>query len=476
MLRHYYPLILVACATANAWAAPIDETSPPEDSPSSESSPDDRLYFWRSIEGRFGGPTSGTANGQIDLARQSLLAGDVDKSLQYLKEAVVADPTLPPEVLMLAYLYMANNNWQNGKIALEQAVKHHRDHPEVYQACGQVALAEGRIADAWVHLAQAQRMAPPSAWNKEKRRDFQSRCFAGIVAVSEQWEDWEMAAKMFGRWEAAVPLDANALGRWGKAQLFSGNKEAALELLSRAHQLDPSMNPPEIAMAALYTEKGMYDEAEATYQMAAKKYPNDSRVWFEFAGSRLLAGNSGEAREYLEKAAKIGSHAEKLRIELPLLSGLVARSEKRYQDAEGYFTDVLKLSPGHPVALMQLPLVLVETDDSSAHQRALQMAMIYAQKHPNSPQALTSLGWVQYRLGQQKEAEAALGKAVMLSGNNSDGETLFFLAQSMLANGKAQQAEPYVQMLRAAVQGHQLFILRDDARKWLDSVALAFGN
>ena len=125
------------------------------------------------------------------------------------------------------------------------------------------------------------------------------------------------------------------------------------------------------------------------------------------------------------------------------------------------------------MALTQLPLVLVE-QDAAAGQRALQIALINAQKNPSSAPALATLGWVRFRLGKNAEAEEDLKRAVTLSGNNIIGETLFFLTQVLLTNSKAAEAEPYVGMLQAAVEQLQLFILRNEARKWLKSVALAF--
>lgn len=478
MSRFALPLLLVVSISQSAISAPIDAES--------SSKQTSHAGFWDPIKSRFGDPaenpplalggTAAQAEEDLQSARENLLAGQVDQSLEHLKSAADTDPSLPPEVLMMAYIYLANNKWLEGKVALEQAAIHHRDHPEVYQACGQVALAEGRLADAWVHLLHARQLAMPSSWNEEKQRGFQAKCYAGLARVSERRNDWRTAAEMFRRWGSVAPLDANLFGRWGKALLFSGDKNAALEVLGRAHKLDPSMNPPELAIAALYTEIGNYEAAAAAYERAAENHPDDSRVYFEYAGSALLAGRDDEARRHLNKAIEIGSHYEKLQVDLPLLHGMISRSQGKFEDAERRFTHVLKQSPGHPVALAQLPLVLVEQEDDSSRQRALQMAMINAQKNPGSPQARASLGWVQYRMGQRAEAEETLNQAVALAGNNVDGETLYFLVQVMLANGKAQQAEPYVRMLQEAVRSPRLFILRDDARKWLDSVALAFGR
>ncbi len=115
--------------------------------------------------------------------------------------------------------------------------------------------------------------------------------------------------------------------------------------------------------------------------------------------------------------------------------------------------------------------MLVEQKDEAKHRQALQIAIIHAQKNPDSPQAQAALGWIQFRLGQKQEAEASLRMAA--SGAVIDGETAYYLAQVLLANGKAHEAEPVIAMLRASVASPKLFLLREEAREWLDSVSFA---
>jgi Flp pilus assembly protein TadD len=97
--------------------------------------------------------------------------------------------------------------------------------------------------------------------------------------------------------------------------------------------------------------------------------------------------------------------------------------------------------------------------------------MLYAEKNSTDLQLRASLGWVQFKNGKVKEAEESLLQAASTSA--VDGETLYFLAQVLLANGKAKEASPVLVALRNAVLSPKVFLQRDAARKWLDSVAFA---
>jgi tetratricopeptide (TPR) repeat protein len=290
-----------------------------------------------------------------------------------------------------------------------------------------------------------------------------------LAAVSEARNDWTTSVELFARWNELGTFSANDYTRWARSLLLAGERQEALKKLQQAHALDASLNPAELALAALLTENNDFQEANNWYTIAEKKYPDDQRVYFEYAGALLLAGKSAAAEEKLDLLeAKVKQHS--LRLDVALLRGLIARSQKQYDAAEVQFTTVLKTIPGHPTALQHLPLVLVEQASNSKRNRALQIALLHAQQQPQSATALSTLGWVQFRLGKP-EAEDTLIAAASLPGRNA--ETLYFTAQALMAAGKAEQCGRYLEALRGHITKPQLFVLRSEAQEWLDTLVLA---
>lgn len=437
-------------------------SSDPQPISSAALSPSSEASSWKFDE-RFQHPA-------VSAAIEQIQSGKVHQALQQLRAAAMEDPSMPPELLMMAYILLRNQRWNEGAVALEKAAVLHKDHPEVYQACGQFALMQDRNTDAWSHFQLALRVPIPEEWNDEQKKEFLLRCFVGLAAVSENRRDWQEAAHAFEQWSELEQLDAVTHYRWAKALLHAQAVEKAFKRLKEAHRLEPALNPPELMIAALYTEMGQFEKAAAWYETAVEKYPGDSRVHYEYAGSLLLAGHTSQSREQLQKAAEGQTNFDSLQTDLLLMRGLVARSEKEFEEAESLFTRVLRNSPGNPLALSQLPLVLIEQNDEAKKTLARQIAIANAQKNPRSMQALKSLGWVQYRLGNLNEAEKALKAGA--SATTKDGELLFFLAQVLLEQGKTAQSQRVAAMLRTAVEEPGLFILRREARQWLDAVSL----
>ena len=82
---------------------------------------------------------------------------------------------------------------------------------------------------------------------------------------------------------------------------------------------------------------------------------------------------------------------------------------------------------------------------------------------------MSTLGAVQYRLGQLDDAEQNLRRAVALS---PDGESLYFLARVLVDRNQAADAKQTVASLQAAIEGPGFFLLRDEAKDWVATAAL----
>lgn len=406
----------------------------------------------------------------IASARQSLSSGDIHKTMEHLSSAVEQDPSLPPPILMLSYMLMADGQLAAGRQALERAAVQFPGHPEVYLTFGNYSLRQGRPTDAWVHFEKALRLTPPAEWSPSQVDKFRAKCFQGFATVAERRGDLKMAASLLAKWAEVAPDDISMLNRWGEVLFDLKQPQQALEKFALASQKDVGQHPPEVSVAALYVKKGQFEEARNWYEEAAKLYPNDHRVFFEYGGALLLIGEVDAATILLAKSSELCDQ-DNLDTEIALLRGIAAQMQGDYPQAERLLADALRQSPGDLTAITQLPIVLVEQSDESKRERALRLATIVAQKHPASQPAMATLGWVQYRMGKIDQAEGNLKRAVV--GMPREGDSLFYLAQVLLDKGKAAEVEQLVKPLQAAVARPGRFIQRANARRWLKDIELA---
>ncbi|MFO0910512.1 MAG: tetratricopeptide repeat protein [Isosphaeraceae bacterium] len=136
-------------------------------------------------------------------AREALGRGDEAGCLAALEAALKAHPELPPAQLMLANLYLSNNQAVKGRAALERAAAALPDDPGVSLVCANLALAEGRLADAWVHYERALGLKAPEAWPLVRSQNLQAQCHAGMTSIAERRGDWPRARQHLEAWLAA---------------------------------------------------------------------------------------------------------------------------------------------------------------------------------------------------------------------------------------------------------------------------------
>lgn len=368
---------------------------------------------------------------------------------------------LPPTDLMLARLYMNDGQVAKGRALLEKVAVDHPGHPELYLLFGNLALSERRLTDAMLHFERALSGSIPDKWSPEQLTNLRRESHGGQARVSELREDWFRAQAALKEWSLDDPGNANVRDRLGAALFMLGREKEAYEQFQTAARQDSKMNPAEVSMAVMYARQRDFSTARQIFDASLKKYPSDGRVAYEYAAMLLLDNDAETAKVYADKAAEQGIETT----DSLMQRGYIARQLKQFAAAETHFSRVLDKAPSHFEAMNQLALVLVEQDDKTKQQRALQMAEMNVRRFPESSFALSTLGWVLYRLGNKQRAEQALRLAANKPSMRT--ETLYYLMRVLWENGHKDDAEIIADRAREAFDQPGLFVLRDEAKKWM---------
>jgi len=164
--------------------------------------------------------------------------------------------------------------------------------------------------------------------------------------------------------------------------------------------------------------------------MSAQPGPSESFATLMARGQAALqAEDYATAQAMLEKAvaARPGS------IDAHYMLGRAYGQDKKYQFAAQSFRAVLKLSPGHVQALVDLGTI------EETMGRLEEAESRYRQALPN-PRARRGLASLLSKLGRQKEAIAALREA--LAADRDDAETRFQLGMALMQNEECAAAVP----------------------------------
>ena len=128
------------------------------------------------------------------------------------------------------------------------------------------------------------------------------------------------------------------------------------------------------------------------------------------------------------------------------MTALAHRMAGQTSDAESLLSALHQKTPASFSVSNQLALVLVESSDEAKRGRALQIATSNARRFQNSEDALSTLGWVQYRLGDVAAAEQIL-TATMSDGSVSR-DTAYYLSKVKAALGKTDESTTFASSRR----------------------------
>lgn len=199
-----------------------------------------------------------------------------------------------------------------------------------------------------------------------------------------------------------------------------------------------------------YRDQKQWTEATKTAQEAVKKLPNDKGLKLALAQQMADSGKPDESVQLVKSMLKGGpedrdtyimlsqinlrlkrwkdsedaiAQAEKLAVRpeekeyIRFLQGSIYERQKKYEQAEQAFRDVLQQNPTNSMALNYLGYMLA---DRNVHlEEALTLIKKALDFDPQNYNYVDSLGWVYFKMGNYDQAEESLRRAADKSPNDA---------------------------------------------------------
>jgi tetratricopeptide (TPR) repeat protein/peroxiredoxin len=160
---------------------------------------------------------------------------------------------------------------------------------------------------------------------------------------------------------------------------------------------------------SVYFQRGYYDQAEASFQLALRDDPASSEALYGLGSVYLKQEKTAAARESFEHATKVpASNPDTLANSWNNL-GLLATREGRTAEAIPYFQEALRLNPDHLIALDNLGNAYRQQKNWDEARKTLERALRVS---PDDPEANYSLGMVFAQLDDSERAYEYLQKAL----------------------------------------------------------------
>ena len=383
---------------------------------------------------------------------------DLDGCAAILERARNNNSKLPPPGVMMAMLWLSANQLAPARAALEETAVKFPGDPEPYLMLADLAFQERQVTDSSVLFDRATQLTAAFAENPKRKRDFEIRCHAGTAAVAEARGQWETAQKQLTAWLALDPDNAGAHFRLGNVLFRIGKETEALDEFKQARKLDANALQPELALARLYDETKKRDVAKKWIELALKAAPDDPAVLLASAQWYLGQNDLKMAQAIADRVLTLDAKSLDGRI----VRGVIARVARDYATAEKFFNEAHVQSPGNFAASNSLALVLIESPDKAAQQRAVEMAEAnaarYREDSPQQVNAITSLAWVYYKLGRREDAEKILDQIARNNALTSDGA--YYVAKLLADRGEKDRARA---ILEEVLTNEAVFATRPDA-------------
>lgn len=396
-------------------------------------------------------------NVELRKARQAYLRNDFEACMQHLHQALKQQPNLPPPDLMFARLMLIYGN-QQGRLLMEQVARAHSSSPEVYLTFADLALNEGRVTEAALHLERADECDRPEGWKSAHAKAFANAVILRRVVIAESRRDWDGAVKLIDQLIQAEPKRYDLRVRRARVAVSKGEDAEAEKILTAAESLDGGL-PVNLVMARMLVSARRVKDAEARLATQLRESPSDPRAYVELAVLAMRKDEIQTARRRLASARSRGDRSASTR----RIAALLERMDGKYEDAAVAFRELLSQYPTDSELKANLALVLDRSAKPADRERALKMAAEIAAEQP-SGLSLAAFGWIKHRQGEFEEAHELLQSALA----EPRLETLYFWARH-LAETRDADAATTVKELRnqLAKSKGQLFILRGECRTWL---------
>jgi tetratricopeptide (TPR) repeat protein len=395
-------------------------------------------------------------------AREAFQAGRLDEALKLLEAAAKANPQMaPPKVVLSRWLLEANQG-PSARAVLERAAAEDPDHPDVLLTNAAYALREGRFTDAILSYQAALNASNSPRWDADTRRRFQREARLGLVAAYDARGDLGSAKVHLQALIEADPRNPLLRVQMGRANFLLNRPEDAFAEFQVAFREDPTLDPPELAMAQLWAAKGDTTKADEWFAKAVAAHGNSAKVHREFAGYLLSRDRLDPARAHLTAAQKIDPKNPDTR----LAAGVLARYERNFPAATAIFEELVREYPASAPAAANLALVLAESPDVNQRRRAIDLAQVAVNLNPRNPNAFAALGYCLYKDGRLTDAEKAMVLARNLGPVGPD--SAYFIARVMATKGDVEGAHKAVSL---ALESKDLFLYRKEAEALRNELA-----
>jgi tetratricopeptide (TPR) repeat protein len=211
---------------------------------------------------------------------------------------------------------------------------------------------------------------------------------------------------VFERVRSKHPADWRSYWFLGALGALSHLDSVAVENFRKVTELSSGNADAWVYLSSVFLEKNNFQEVVTILEKAITIVPDDFRVNFFLGVAYNRLGRNDDAVRVLERARQLNPKDINAISQL----ALVYDGMKRYDECDRLYEEGLKIDPDNALILNNYGYSLA--DRNIQIDRALEMATKAVAAQPDNTSYLDTIGWVYFRLGDYKQAEMYIKKAI----------------------------------------------------------------
>jgi tetratricopeptide (TPR) repeat protein len=349
-----------------------------------------------------------SVDARLAVCRIAILAEDLDRAQAAVDQALQLQPDLPQALVLKAQILIRQNKKPQALQLLEKAAAKQPQSSDLRLAYARMLLDAGDLKAAREEFRAVVKLSPDN-----------TDALYSLALLELETGQLESGEQHLKQLLDVEDKRQSVYYYLGYAEQERGNVKAALEWYGKVDEGSEYWTQAQLRMAKLLAAQGRLDEVRKEMQALRRNNPENAVDYYLLEG-QVLSDLAMYQEAYALYAEALESHPDEE--DLLYAQALVAEQLDRVDVAEQYMQRILKQDPDNVRTLNALGYTLADRTNRYDEARKY-IEKAYAQK-PDDPAIIDSMGWVQYRLGNLKEARRYLQQAYDMTGDSEIGAHL----------------------------------------------------
>jgi tetratricopeptide (TPR) repeat protein len=336
----------------------------------------------------------------LQVAEINTKLGRLDKAADALKDMTLIDPANKVLKERLAQTYVGAGKFDEALVVYNEL----RDlNPEDVGIMAEIA---------GVHLARGQSAKAMEQFDNILARDSVSldvKLHIGEMYFAQMGKDSTLGpatAKIFEKIASKHPEDWRPFWFLGAIGSIMHDDSMAVKNFRRVTELASWNADAWVYLSSVFLGKNKFDEVATILESAVRVLPDDYRVNFFLGISYSRLNRQLEAAHVLEHARSINPKEVDAIAQL----ALVYDGMKKFEESDALYEEALRLDPANALVLNNFAYSLAERNVQL--ERALTMSRKALDVDSGNTSYLDTIGWIFFRLGNYREAEQYVKRAI----------------------------------------------------------------